>query len=132
MNTTLDTSYSIEDAKQDVKESLDSITDYSKEKKTKFEKMVQEKIKDLDREMDHLGQECRKLGEESRTKMSRHLAKLQTEREMLEARLKSMGTQTDNAWIELKGGIQKAWNELNDSFGSAIDQYNQEKSADRG
>lgn len=115
--------FSAEQLKQKFDDVSGSITEYSADKKEQFESAMRETMKPIDDQIAKLQSRSESMKDEAAQEIDRLSLKLQTERDMFEARLKAAHTETGNAWLHLKDGLQSAWNDLAESAENAVSAF---------
>ncbi len=80
--------------------------------KEAFRKRIEAQLDEWDERFADLGQKAREAGSEIRADFDAQVGALAEKREALQSRLHELVAHTGSTWQELRGGIEKSWDEM--------------------
>jgi TolA-binding protein len=115
-----------EDAK-DLADKIEAKTDSTGEEwennKDQFVARMQQRSRELDSEIDELQQKIERQGKKADQKLKNQLAELEDKRDQLDVKMDQLRQSTGNAWQDMKAGIRRAADELDQGFRSAKENF---------
>lgn len=91
--------------------------------KEAYQKKLEAQLTEWDRQLDQLMVKVKKAGVEARTKVEDELAGLKSKRVAVQKRLDELRNHGEDAWEDLKGGIEKAWDDISDTLGKVVARF---------
>ena len=104
-----------------------AVSDYSNEQKEIFQKEMEGKLGDLEEEIVQLEKLNAQKSKNARNDIEQQLNLLENKRADLSHDLEKLKKSSGKAWIEMKGGVGKAWETLSVSFEKAKNEFKENK-----
>ena len=117
------TETSAEDVKQKVEEAWETGFDYTQEQQQKYQKEIQTQLDDFDNRIEELRAEAENAGEEVEIALNERIEILEQKREEAEQSLETLTSSGDEAWKEVKGGLDKAIGDLQQTYERAVTEF---------
>lgn len=108
-----------EEVSTKTKEAAAAAADYTKEQKDQFQKDMEAKLADIKKEIAELSEKAAKKTGETKNEMRAQVKALETRQEVLKKDLAKLKKSSGNAWVEMKTGVSKAWDNLTESYDKA-------------
>jgi len=96
------------------------------DKKSYLQKMA-DQLKQWDREINDLKARVSKARAESKTELLNQIDELHKKQENAYGKLKQLQDAGDDAWDEIKSGLEKSWVEFKGAFSNASSKFKQEQ-----
>ena len=97
------------------------------DKKSYLQKLAQQ-LQDWDGEMEALKLKADEAKSGARAEFQKQLEELRAKRDTAQKKFQELQEAGDEAWDEIKAGLEKSWGEMRTSFRSAVNKFKQEKS----
>lgn len=88
-----------------------------------YQQEVAAKLRELDREIDDLNAKAAKQGKETRKEFNREMAELGQKRAVARQRFESLKTSSQEAWRDMKPGIDAAMKDLESAYRRAASHF---------
>lgn len=98
--------------------------DYVVENKVAFVAGAENRLKQLDAQIDELAKKSEGLKEDAKLQTDQALAELRAQRDKLDVKFAQLKQSGDKAWKELKAGFEMAMNDLEQAFENARSEFN--------
>jgi chromosome segregation ATPase len=95
--------------------------------KKSYLQMLAEQLQELDTELDELKLQAHLAKAEAQDELQKQIEELRSKKEMAQGKLKQLQEAGDEAWDDLKTGVEKSWTELRGAFRSAIAKFTDDK-----
>ena len=95
----------------------------TEEKKQAYENKIQAQLDEWQAEINKLKAQAQEKGADAQIAYNEQLAKLEEKKDNAAAKLDAVKSASDNAWQDLKGGVQQATQDLSDVLDSARRQF---------
>lgn len=105
-------------AKQ-AQQALDTAKEYTLLQKQEYRKKMESELGELSKRIDELKAKAKTAKQDAAAKLEGTIAELKKKQEAAEKRLPELGSATSKAWGEVKGGADKAMDELKKAYESA-------------
>jgi len=86
------------------------------QQKDEYQKKIEAKLNDLNRELKEWKDKAKKLEKKARTEMDDQLNKLSKQEEEVSKKFKDLKSKSGKAWEDLKSGVDSAMEELGKAF----------------
>lgn len=80
-------------------------------------------ITDLKLNLDELRLQADKRGSQAKEKYENEMMKLRGKLNLAEAKTNELRVASEQAWEDRKGGVEKAWKDLNDALASSLERF---------
>ncbi|MGH7496469.1 MAG: coiled coil domain-containing protein [bacterium] len=94
------------------------------DKKSYLQSLAQQ-LQDWDKEMDELKLKAGSAKSGAKAEFQKQLDELRVKRDTAQAKFLELQKVGDEAWEEMKEGLEKSWTELKTSFRSAVSKFKQ-------
>jgi recombinational DNA repair ATPase RecF len=94
------------------------------DKKSYLQKMA-DQLKEWDREINDLKARVSKARAESKTELLNQIDELHKKQENAHGKLKQLQDAGDDAWDEMKTGLERSWTEFKSAFSNASSKFKQ-------
>ena len=111
------------DVKNETAEAVEVGKDYAVESKDAFVKSTEEKLAELDKNIDELKAKGKEKKDKASAAWKKEVASLQAKRAKLSKDLSSLKKSSGNAWEKMKDGVKSAVNSLEDSYEKAKQEF---------
>ena len=88
-----------------------------------YQQEVAAKLRELDREIDDLNAKVAKQGKETRKEFNREMAEMGQKRAVARQRFESLKTSSQEAWRDMKPGIDVAMKDLESAYRRAASHF---------
>jgi uncharacterized coiled-coil DUF342 family protein len=99
------------------------------EDKKSFLQKLSEQLQELDTELDELKVKAHLAKADARDELQKQMEELRVKRDEAQIKLKELQGVGDEAWDEIKAGVEKSWGELRGAFKSALAKFQENKKA---
>ncbi len=99
------------------------------EDKKSFLQKLAVQLQELDIELDELKVKAHLAKADARDELQKQIADLHVKREAAQGKLKQLQEAGDEAWDDIKDGVEKSWGELKGAFKNAMAKFTDEKKA---
>ena len=113
----------MEDIKKEVKEMVKTTTSYSLEQRNAYEKQLAQKIDAYGKKIQALKEQMMIAKGEAEKKLQEQIDMLQAKTDDLKNKAEDLRNATGQAWDELKKGLDKAVDDLDEAFSKAMQSY---------
>jgi recombinational DNA repair ATPase RecF len=96
------------------------------DKKSYLQKMA-DQLKQWDTEINDLKARVKKTRAESKTELLNQIDELHKKQANAHSKLKQLQEAGDDAWDEIKSGVERSWNEFKGAFSNASAKFKQEQ-----
>jgi poly(hydroxyalkanoate) granule-associated protein len=86
-------------------------------KKVSYQKKLEAQLRDWDAQLDQLMAQAQKAKEDARLKIQGEIDNLRRQRAALQHQLDELRSRGEEAWEDLKKGVDKAWGDINEALG---------------
>jgi TolA-binding protein len=112
-----------EDVRRDANQAAETAIEFSQQTKEEFQNKLEAQLKQSDAEIAKLREKGRELKDEAKADWERKMADLETKRDAARAKLAEIGASSAEAWKEVQKGAQAAWDELDQAFREASQEF---------
>lgn len=112
-----------EDVQRETKEAVEAAGKLAAQKKEEYQRELNKKLADLDRQIDEWKAKAAKASAEAKVEMDKKLEALKEKRDAVARKMKELGDSTSAAWDDLKTGLEKAYDELADAVEKAKENF---------
>lgn len=91
--------------------------------KQEYEKKLRSHLNEWDAEIDRLQARADAARADVRVKYHEEVNKLRDQKKKVEARLDELEDAQEDAWEDMKGGIDAAWNNLGNAVNNAVERF---------
>ena len=112
-----------EDLQRDVGKAINTTAEYSQQAKEEFQKKLADRLTELDADFARLREKGRDLKDDAKVKWDERMADLEAKRLVAKARLAEVNDSTAEAWKDIQQGAQSAWEELDQAFRKAANEF---------
>jgi len=112
-----------EDVKKEAKEAYDTTKAYTQEQMQAFREQTEIRLAEYKMEIDQLEAKAKKLGGDAKAKAEQQLAILRQKRDEVSEKLKELSSAGENAWEQLKSGIDAAMEDLGSAYKKAAAEF---------
>jgi len=112
-----------EDVKREAKEAYDTTQAYTQEQMQAFREQTEIKLNEYKEEFDQLQAKAEKMGGDAKAKADEQLTALHQKREVVAEKLKELRSSGENAWEQLKSGIDAAMEDLGNAYKKAAAEF---------
>jgi archaellum component FlaC len=95
--------------------------------KKSYLQMLAEQLQELDTELDELKLKAHLAKADAQDELQKQIEELRSKKEMAQGKLKQLQDAGDEAWDDIKAGVEKSWTELRGAFRSAISKFTDDK-----
>jgi cytochrome c556 len=114
-----------------VDQTVDGVSEFSKEQKEKIQKEFKEQLSALDQEIGEIKAKAKKAKvtatEESKKQMNDQIEFLEKRKSELKADFKNLQNSSGRAWDQIKAGFQESMGTLKESFKKAKQEFQSEE-----
>ena len=93
------------------------------EEKTNYQKTIEEKLKHFSDSIVELTGKAEKLQAGAKAECQKQIETLRSRQGTLREKLRQLEESGDDAWEDLKGGIEHAWKDLTQALDSALSRF---------
>jgi DNA repair exonuclease SbcCD ATPase subunit len=101
-----------EDVRKEAKEAYEATKAYTQEQMQAFREQTETRLTEYKKEIDQMQAKAEKLGGDAKAKAGQQLTALRQKREEVSEKLKELSSSGENAWEQLKTGIDVAMEDL--------------------
>ena len=112
-----------EDVRRDANQAAETAVEYSQQTKEEFQTKLDTQLKQSDAEIARLREKGSELKDEAKADWERKMANLETKRDAARAKLAEIGASSAEAWKDVQKGAQSAWDELDQAFRVAAQEF---------
>ena len=112
-----------EDVRRDANQAAETAVEFSQQTKEEFQKKLEAQLKQSDAEIARLREKGSELKDEAKANWERKMANLETKRDAARAKLAEIGASSAEAWKDVQKGAQSAWDELDQAFRDASQEF---------
>lgn len=99
------------------------------ENKKSYLQRLAEQLQEWDTEIDELKLKAHLAKADAKDELQKQLEELRVKRETAQSKLKLLQESSDDAWDDVKEGVEKSWKELKGAFASAISKFKDDQKA---
>jgi uncharacterized Zn finger protein (UPF0148 family) len=96
----------------------------AREQRRIYQEKAEEKLREIDRQIDRLGEKMKSGSEKDRTEMEPQMADLQRRREIAREKLERFRTSSREAWHDMEAGLNAAMDDLEAALKRADSHFN--------
>ncbi|MDD3581370.1 MAG: hypothetical protein PHW74_10150 [Desulfobacca sp.] len=108
-----------QDVKEKAKSALDTAAAYLQQQKEQYQKQINDKLQDLDKNTADLKAKLETLTADAKAKFQEQLDNLQQQKQDIQKKLDELQTQGGQAWESAKPELESAMKELNQAYDKA-------------
>jgi chromosome segregation ATPase len=97
------------------------------EDKKSFLQMLATQLQEWDTELDELKVKVHLAKADAKDELLKQIDELRAKKETAQSTLKQLQEAGDEAWDDIKGGLERSWTELTGAFRSAMAKFKDEK-----
>ena len=112
-----------QDVKKEAKELADTALAYSLEQKEKYTQEVLEKLSKYNQQFNALDRKVGVLGEQAKKDMMGEIANVNAKKNQVTLKMRELQASTGKAWEDVKIGLDKAVDDLEESYKQAMSRY---------
>jgi len=112
-----------EDVRRDADQAAVTAGEFSQQTKADFQQKLDAQLKQSDAEIARLREQGSELKDEAKVNWERKMANLETKRDAARAKLAEIGASSAEAWKDVQKGAQSAWDELDQAFRDASQEF---------
>ena len=101
----------------------DSLAETVMATKEAYQKKLEVQLKEWDAQLDQLMAKAEKAKTDTRSKIKSELDSLKTKRVAVQKKLDELRNRGEDAWEDLKGGVEKAWGDISDALGKVVARF---------
>ena len=91
--------------------------------KDDYQKKLQLKLKELQVKLEKIQLEAQEASADLKESYNKEVEALKVKKQVFEKKLDELSHAGDDAWEELKAGVESAWTSLSDGFDSAVKRF---------
>lgn len=99
------------------------------ENKKSYLQRLAEQLQEWDTEIDELKVKAHLAKADAKDELQKQLEELRVKKETAQSKLKLLQESSDDAWDDVKDGVEKSWKELKGAFASAIAKFKDDQKA---
>ncbi len=111
------------DVRRDANQAAETAVEFSEQTKEEFLKKLDTELKQSDAELAKLREKGLDLKDDAKATWEQKMAVLETKREAARVKLAEIGASSGEAWKDLQKGAQSAWDELDQAFRDASQEF---------
>ena len=112
-----------DDVKKETKEAYDVTKAYTQEQVQAFREQTETKLAEYRKEIDQLQASAEKLAGDAKAKAEKELTALSQKHAQVSEKLKELGSSSENAWEQIKSGIDAAMVDLVSAYKKAAAEF---------
>jgi F0F1-type ATP synthase membrane subunit b/b' len=116
-----------EDVKKKAKEAYDATQAYTHEQIQAFREQTETRLAEYNKEIDQLKAKAEKLKEDAKTKAEQQLTALRQKQDEVSEKLKNLSSSSENAWEQVKLGIDAAMEDLGNAYKKAKAEFSKSR-----
>lgn len=109
--------------KKQTGEMAGALKDYATEKKADFQSRMEKRMKDLEPKIEELKKKAQDTAAQGSAKFKAQLKDLEAKHSDVRKRLDRITSSTKDAWTDMKGGMEKAMDDLGAAYEKAKKRY---------
>jgi len=95
--------------------------------KKSYLEMLADQLREWDTEIDELKVKAHLAKADAKDEFAKQLEELRAKREAAQGKLQQLQDAGDEAWDDIKAGVEKSWAEMKGAFRSAISKFTDDK-----
>ncbi len=95
--------------------------------KKSYLQMLAGQLQEWETELDGLKVKVHLAKADAQDELQKQIEELRSKKEMAQGKLKQLQEAGDEAWDDIKAGVEKSWTELRGAFSSAISKFTDDK-----
>jgi chromosome segregation ATPase len=95
--------------------------------KKSYLEMLADQLREWDTEIDELKVKAHLAKADAKDELAKQLEELRAKREMAQGKLQQLQNAGDEAWDDIKAGVEKSWTEMKGAFRSALSKFTDDK-----
>jgi len=95
--------------------------------KKSYLEMLADQLREWDTEIDELKVKAHLAKADAKDEFAKQLEELRAKREAAQGKLQQLQEAGDEAWDDIKAGVEKSWTEMKGAFRSAIAKFTDDK-----
>lgn len=112
-----------EDVRRDAGQAAETVVEFSRQTKEEFQTKLETQLKQSDAEIAKLREKGSELKDEAKANWEQKMANLETKRDAARVKLAEIGASSAEAWKDVQKGAQSAWDELDQAFRDASQEF---------
>ncbi len=112
-----------EDVKKEAKEAYDATKAYTQEQMQAFREQAEATVDEYREKIDQMQVKAEQLEGDAKTEAERQLTELRQKRDDVAEKLKELGSSSEDAWGEIKSGIEAAMEDLGNAYNKAVAEF---------
>lgn len=113
--------------KEKASETVDASKAYIQKQKTEYESEVKASLAKLDLQIAKVKEDVKAHNSEARAEVDAQIKRIELERKTLVSRLEALQSSGNQAWTDVKKGVDSAWTELKNSVQTATSRFSKSK-----
>jgi len=113
-----------EDVTKEVKEAYSSAKAYTEEQMQAFREQTEIRLSEFGKDIDQLQAKTERLAGDAKAKAEQELTVLRQKRDEISEKLKELGSSSENAWEQLKSGVDTAMEDLGNAYKKVAAEFN--------
>jgi len=95
--------------------------------KKSYLEMLADQLREWDTEIDELKVKAHLAKADAKDEFAKQLEELRAKREAAQSKLQQLQDAGDEAWDDIKAGVEKSWTEMKGAFRSALSKFTDDK-----
>jgi len=95
--------------------------------KKSYLEMLADQLREWDTEIDELKVKAHLAKADAKDEFAKQLEELRAKKEAAQSKLQQLQETGDEAWDDIKAGVEKSWTEMKGAFRSAISKFTDDK-----
>ena len=114
---------SSDDVKEEAREAYEATKAYTQDQMQAFRKQMETKLDEYGKDIDQLQAKAERLEGEAKAKAEQQLTALRQKRDAVAEKVKELGSSSENAWGQIKSGIDAAMEELANAYKQVVAEF---------
>lgn len=113
------------DVADETRDALETAGEFTTQSVDNFRASMRRQLAELDRDIERLENRASELTGQARVEAEQAVAELSAMRDTFAQRLDNAQADTATAWRDLRGGLERGWDELSSATDRALDRFGQ-------
>lgn len=112
-----------EDVKKEVGEAFETAAEFTQQQKEEYQREVERRIMEIDSKLQDIETRADMLKEEARNELNKEIENLEKKKADAKQKLAQLKSATGTAWEDIKTGLDKAFEDMDEAYQKAISRF---------
>lgn len=113
----------VDEVKQEFGEAIDTVKEFTVQQKEEYQKEAKRRLKEIKENLEDIKARADKLKTDSKIELKNEIENLDKKKDEAEAALAELTNKSGKAWNDMKSGLDKALDEMDEAYRKALSRF---------